>query len=56
MQRPTELAGPLVASCDGAVLALCGDGFSQAAGVEGAYLSGLAAASSVLERLLPVAT
>jgi hypothetical protein len=52
VQRPTELAAPLVVSLDGSLLAFSGDGFSPAAGVEGAYLSGLEAASRILDRLL----
>lgn len=42
----TELAGPLVAHCEGgAVLGLAGDGLHAASGVEGAYLSGVALAA-----------
>lgn len=40
----SEFAGPLALDLGGAVLALCGDGFHPAGGVEGAYASGLALA------------
>lgn len=42
----TELAGPLVAHCEGgAALGLAGDGLHATGGVEGAYLSGVALAA-----------
>lgn len=42
----TELAGPLVAHCEGgATLGIAGDGLHASGGVEGAYLSGVALAA-----------
>jgi hypothetical protein len=49
----TELAHPVVVSLDdGALLGIAGDGFHEAGGVEGAYLSGLALAQR-LRGMLP---
>lgn len=57
VHRTSELAAPLLFALeDGAALALCGDGFHVAAGVEGAYLSGLALAGKLAaHRLTPAA-
>lgn len=45
----TALAGPLVATCEGAaVLGIAGDGCHPAGGVEGAFLSGLALATQLM--------
>lgn len=52
VMRGSELAAPLALTLeDGAVLGLCGDGFSPAAGLEGAYRSGLALASALHGRM-----
>jgi len=51
VHRASELAAPvLLALENGAGLGFCGDGFHVAAGLEGAYLSGLALANKLAAR------
>jgi renalase len=44
----TQLSGPLLADVGGALLGVAGDGLGGAAGLEGAYLSGIALAGRII--------
>jgi hypothetical protein len=53
VHHTSELAAPLLLALDNdAALGLCGDCFSVAAGLEGAYLSGLSLAAKIINRLV----
>jgi renalase len=52
VHRASELAAPVLATLEsGAAVGFCGDGFHVSAGVEGAYLSGLALAGRLAAQL-----